>query len=213
MVKVLADEQADTTDTDLVLQCQQGDRASFRQLYRRYHKRVRSTLYQLCGSSILDDLVQEVFLRAWKGLPKLREASYFSTWIYRITWNVATDRRRKFAKSVEQGRKLSGYNFNGLVNSSSRESSGEDEQVLSNYVSRAQDSPDLMRLHYQDLVEQGLQNLRLEHRVVLVLHDLEDVPQKEIALILNIPLGTVKSRLFHARKALGKFLQEQGASL
>ena len=77
--------------------------------------------------------------------------------------------------------------------------------------SRPQDTPDLMRLHYQDLVQQGLQSLSLEHRAVLVLHDLEDVPQKEVAKILELSIGTVKSRLFYARKQMRKFLKEQGA--
>jgi RNA polymerase sigma-70 factor (ECF subfamily) len=67
-----------------------------------------------------------------------------------------------------------------------------------------------MHLHYQDLVQRGLAQISLEHRAVLVLHDLEDVPQKEVAQILGIPVGTVKSRLFHARDAMRQFLQKQG---
>jgi RNA polymerase sigma-70 factor (ECF subfamily) len=187
---VLADNPANATETDLVLRCQEGDTISFKQLYRRYQQRVRATLYQLCGSEMLDDLVQEVFLRVWKGLPKLRKASYFSTWLYRITWNVATDKRRKFAQDL---------------------SVNDDGSILNIMPSRAEDTPDLMRLHYQDLVQQGLQSLSLEHRAVLVLHDLEDVPQKEVANILNLPVGTIKSRLFYARNKMRKFLKQQGA--
>ena len=67
-----------------------------------------------------------------------------------------------------------------------------------------------MQLHYQDLVQRGLTHLSFDHRTILVLHDLEEVPQKEIAEILEIPVGTVKSRLFHARAALRQFLQSQG---
>ncbi len=178
-----------TTEKQLVQKCQKGDSESFRQIYRRYHRRVRSTLYQLCGDRFLDDLVQEVFLRVWKGLPKLREASYFSTWLYRITWNVATDQRKKFAKSQRE-----------------RENYEEKEEFSS-------ENQDLMEIHYQDLVKRGLKNLSLEHRAVLVLHDLEDIPQKEVAKILNVPLGTVKSRLFHARNSLRKFLKQEGISL
>jgi RNA polymerase sigma-70 factor (ECF subfamily) len=189
-VTVLADNPANATETDLVLRCQQGDTLSFKQLYRRYEQRVRATLYQLCGSEMLDDLVQEVFLRVWKSLPKLRKASYFSTWLYRITWNVATDKRRKFAQNL---------------------SVNDDGSILNIMPSRPADTPDLMRLHYQDLVQQGLETLSLEHRAVLVLHDLEDVPQKEVANILNLPVGTVKSRLFYARNQMRKFLKQQGA--
>lgn len=194
---MLANNQADTTDTELAIQCQRGDRAAFRQLYRRYQQRVRSTLYQLCGSEMLDDLVQEVFLKVWKGLPNLQNPSYFSTWLYRISWNVATDRRRQMAKNKPERDRY--------------EEHPEDDSLLGRMPSRPQDTPDLMKLHYQDLIQRGLQALSLDHRAVLVLHDLEDLPQKEVAKILNLPLGTVKSRLFYARNEIRKFLQQQGA--
>ena len=186
--QVLADNRRIGTEEDLVWQCQQGNSSSFRELYHRYQQRVRSTLYQLCGGEGLDDLVQEVFLRVWKGLPKLRQVSYFGTWLYRICWNVATDRRRQAAKSQPHL---------------------PEEAALESAFSRPQDTPDLMQLHYQDLVQRGLQSLSLEHRIVLVLHDLESIPQKEIAEILKVPLGTVKSRLFYARSQLRKFFQAQ----
>jgi RNA polymerase sigma-70 factor (ECF subfamily) len=184
------------TDTELVLQCQQGNQQSFRQLYQRYQQRVRSTLYQLCGGEALDDLVQDVFLRAWKGLPQLRQASQFSTWLYRICWNVASDQRRRFAQQRS-------------LNSKFRIDTGA-LPLQDTQVSR---SPDLMDLHYQDIVQRGLQQLSFEHRAVLVLHDLEDLPQKEVAQILGIAVGTVKSRLFHARMSLRQYIQQQGEIL
>lgn len=208
MGKILAHERASAvdaesetgvlTDQELISLCQQGDRDSFRLLYQRYQQRVRSTLYQLCGSSLLDDLVQEVFLKAWKGLPKLKTSQYFSTWLYRISWNVAADRRRQLAKVREK--------------TSLNEKSWEKEQLNYSKLSDDQNTPDLMHLHYQDLVQRGLEHISFDHRAVLVLHDLEDLPQKQVAEILNVPVGTVKSRLFHARNSLRKFLEQQGIS-
>ncbi|MEM9509554.1 MAG: sigma-70 family RNA polymerase sigma factor [Cyanobacteria bacterium P01_E01_bin.35] len=208
MGKILACEQASASETEsetgapseqeLIWLCQQGDRAGFRLLYQRYQQRVRSTLYQLCGSASLDDLVQEVFLKAWKGLPKLRTPKYFSTWLYRISWNVATDQRRKLARIKEK--------------ISINENSWEKEPQIPGKLIDVQDSPNLMHLHYRDIVQRGLSNLSFEHRAVLVLHDLEDLPQKQVAEILNVPVGTVKSRLFHARNSLKKFLEQQGIS-
>ncbi|AOY79882.2 sigma-70 family RNA polymerase sigma factor [Moorena producens JHB] len=183
-----------STDTELVLQCQQGNQQSFRQLYRRYQQRVRSTIYQLCGAYALDDLVQEVFLRVWKGLPKLRQPSQFSTWLYRICWNVASDQRRNLQRQRAFNLQLP-----------------EDTADLPLKNAKSSDTPDLMQLHYQDIIQQAMQQLSLNHRAVLVLHDLEDVPQKEVAKILGIALGTVKSRLFHARTSLRKYIiQQQG---
>ncbi|MGK7947124.1 MAG: sigma-70 family RNA polymerase sigma factor [Microcystaceae cyanobacterium] len=189
---MLTDNPAKLNNLELVIQCQKGNTTLFRQLYQRYQDRVRATLFQLCGGNNLDDLVQEVFLRVWKNLPKLREASYFSTWLYRITWNVATDERRKYARQPKIA---------------------EDDAQLHQAPSIATQNPDLMRLHYQELIQQGLQTLNLEHRAVMVLHDLEDIPQKEVANILQLPLGTVKSRLFYARKQLKQYLQDQGVVL
>ena len=187
------------SDRELVCLCQgkigsirgRRDRQSFRILYRRYHHKVRSTLYQLCGVALLDDLVQEVFLKAWQGLPRLKNPDYFATWLYRITWNVATDQRRRFAKQMT------------LI-------TGLEAQI----GAVADPGPEgLSQIYYQDLVQQGLQSLSLEHRAVLVLHDLKDLPQKEVAEILGIPPGTVKSRLHHARRSLRQFLETQGVSL
>lgn len=190
----LADDPSDDrcpsmSDRELVSRCLQGDQHSYVLLYRRYQLRVRSTLYQLCGADGLDDLVQEVFLRVWKGLPRWRQQAQFSTWLYRITWNVAVDRRREFTK----------YSRNT-------------EAIAQTFVESATPM-DWMQMHYQDLVQRGLESLSFDQRAVIVLHDLEDVPQKEIAAILNIPVGTVKSRLFHARAAMRKYLEQQGVQL
>lgn len=180
------DRSDNDSDLQLVQQCLHGNTQSFRFLYRRHQQRVRSILYQLCDISMLDDLVQEVFLRAWKGLPKFRQSAQFSTWLYRIAWNVAADQRQAAA----QGRTRL--------------------QVLTQQTQTQQDAPDIMHLHYQDLVKRALTTLSFDHRTVLVLHDLQEVPQKEVAEILEIPVGTVKSRLFHARAAMRQFLQQEG---
>ena len=186
-------------DLELVEACLSGDSQSFKRLYQRHHHKVRSTLYQLCGADGLDDLEQDVFLRAWKGLSKFRKSAQFSTWLYRIAFNVASDRRKALAKMR------------------SRNISVEDDQLanLSDEISdrEGESQSDLQQMHYQDLMKRGLDNLSEDHRAVLVLHDLEEMPQKEIAEILGIPVGTVKSRLFHARSAIKKFLENQGVEL
>lgn len=169
----------------LIQRCIQGDRESFAELYRRYQHQVRATLYSLCGGDGLDDLVQEVFLRIWQGLPRFRQQSSLSTWIYRITWNVASDQRQRWAKDRSRVVEPLGVS----------------------------PPPALQTLHYQTLVQAGLQTLSLEHRAVVVLHDLEDLPQQDVARLLKIPVGTVKSRLFHARAALKAYFLEHGIEL
>ncbi|PSB03101.1 RNA polymerase subunit sigma [Merismopedia glauca CCAP 1448/3] len=177
------------TDSCLIKRCLQGDKHSFSLLYKRYQQKVRSTLYRFGTNSNLDDLVQEVFIRVWKGLPRLRQTTHFSTWLYRITWNVATDEQRRWHQLYTQKQALS-----------------QNLQVIS-LSSQIED------MHYQDLVQRSLQTLSFDHRCVLVLHDLEERPQKEIAEILGIPVGTVKSRLYHARSYMRDYLKQQGLEL
>ncbi|MBM3381728.1 MAG: sigma-70 family RNA polymerase sigma factor [Betaproteobacteria bacterium] len=74
-----------------------GDEQGFLSIYRFYSGKVRGVLRQMLGAEGLDDSVQEVFLRVWKGLSSLREPSAFSSWIYRTTWNVAMDSRKSAA--------------------------------------------------------------------------------------------------------------------
>lgn len=197
-MSVLAEDYSQITDSDLVKNCQQGDENSFRVLYQRYSHKVRATLYKLCGSEVLDDLQQEVFLKAWKSLPQLRNPQYFSTWLYRICWNVACD--QGYSKKRDKKRHQARMN--------------QVKQSLEYNLARSSNNhQQLLKLHYQELVARGLQHLSLDHRAVIVLHDLEDLQQKEIAEILSIPLGTVKSRLFKARKNLRQFLEKEGISL
>jgi RNA polymerase sigma-70 factor, ECF subfamily len=195
--KIVEPSQPDA-DMTLVRECLQGKTQSFRLLYQRHQKKVRSTLFQLCGSDGLDDLVQEVFLRAWKGLEKFKQTAQFSTWLYRITWNVASDRRRTLA----QGRSRS-------INVDDLQLENLSDQAIATNPTRSE----LMGIHYRDLVQRGLATLSPDHRSVLVLHDLEEIPQKEIAEILAVPVGTIKSRLFHARAGLRQFLESQGVEL
>ncbi|GAB4211406.1 MAG: sigma-70 family RNA polymerase sigma factor [Synechococcales cyanobacterium] len=173
-------------DTAWVNAARQGDPQGFRHLYQRHQARVRVILHSLCGSEALDDLVQEVFIRAWKGLPRFRQDAQFSTWLYRIAWNVGTDQRRTYGRQ--------------RTRQQAWEHSHRTEHL----------DPDVLHIHYQSVVQAGLDHLSPQHRLVLVLHDLEEWPQKDIAATLGIPVGTVKSRLFHARSSLRRFLEQAG---
>jgi RNA polymerase sigma factor (sigma-70 family) len=178
------------SDLELIRACQRGEADAFRGLYRRHQKQVRVLLYHLCDPATLDDLVQEVFLRAWKGLPKMRGSAQFSTWLYRIAWNVGADYRRQMARNNHRT-----------------------QQQETWVASIEQTASPWQQIHCQDLVRRGLAQVSEEHATVMILHDLQDVPQSEIAEILRIPVGTVKSRLFHARAILRQFFQQEGVTL
>ena len=176
------------SDAALIRACQAGDREAFRWLYRRHQQLVRAVLQHLCDPTTLDDLVQEVFLRAWKGLGRMQQQSQFSTWIYRIAWNVGADYRRGMAQTRARQTQLTQI--------------GTETAPLP-----------WQALHHQDLVRRGLQALTTDQAILIILNDLQELPQAEIASILEIPVGTVKSRLFHARAALREFFSREGVSL
>lgn len=178
------------SDVTLIKACQLGETDAFRELYRRHQKSVRAMLQHLCDPAMLEDLVQEVFIKAWKGLPKMRGSAQFSTWLYRIAWNVGADYRRSMAQQKQRI---------------------QQQEMMCAAMDSASNS--LQQIHHQDLVNRGLQEISSDHAIVIILHDLQDMPQAEIAEILKIPIGTVKSRLFNARQTLRQFFHQEGVSL
>jgi RNA polymerase sigma-70 factor (ECF subfamily) len=157
----------------------------FRGFYRSHVSRIRSTLLRLVGAENLDDLTQEVFLKIWKGMDKVQSDQSIASWIYRVTVNVAMDHLR--------------------TNKSQKSRMTIDLDAVGKCEMEAHEN--------KQLVLTALNNLDFDRRSVLVLHDLEQLTETEIAEMLEIPRGTVKSRLFSARKKLRSFLKESGVSL
>jgi len=178
-----------TTDSDaeLIARSLAGEADAFRDLYRKHEKRVRSVMRNLCGDNALDDHVQDVFVRVWKYLNGFRHDSNFSTWLFRIAHNVAMDCRKAHATQRS-----------GILEIAS------EQAVAAQYHEKPEN---------QELVKKMLESLSFEHRRVLVLVDLEEFSLQEVAAIAAIPLGTVKSRLHHARADARAFLQKQGWKL
>ncbi len=177
------------SDEECVQQAIAGDDQAFRILYRRYADKVRGLLYQMTSDKeALDDLTQEVFVKAFRGLSKFRAESQFSTWLFRIAVNCCQDARRRRA------RRPPSLPLDGLRLATSQEDA-------------------LSRLSREELITCALETLKEEHRLVVVLHDLQDRPQEEIAGVLSVPVGTVKSRLFYARRQLREWFYARGIEL
>lgn len=145
----------------------------FKNIYLKHQGMVRAVIYQMAGKSALDDLVQETFLNIWKSLPLFRQESSLKTWIYKIATNVALEYLRK--------------NRNKTLHENQH--SNEDKEM--SYTDT--------ELQNKDLIEKGLSYLTVDHKAILVLAYLHELTVQEISDILNIPLGTVKSRLHHAK--------------
>lgn len=161
-----------------------GELSGFSDLYAKYGGLIRSVIYKLCPAGDLDDLVQEAFVRIWKGLPKFNRESALKTWIYRIAYNLAVDSLRGRKRAPMQT-ELKDVMF-----------PSKEEAVMN-----------------KDAVREGLNELSGEHREVLVLNIMEGVTIAEISAIMNVPEGTVKSRLFHAKSRMAEILRTKGIPL
>ena len=160
-----------------------GEAANFAQFYEQQQARIRSVVFRMCGGADLEDLVQESFVRTWTSLSQFKGQSKLSTWVYRIAVNTALDHLRKEKRVRAQSQDL----------------------VLEKRASKNQEE----NFIEEESVTRALASLDEKHRSVFVLHVFEEQSLDEIANILSLPEGTVKSRLFHARKDLTAFIGNQ----
>lgn len=184
-------------DSVLVLRCQSGDHRAFEPLVTRYRGKIYAMIMNMTGSDAdAWDLAQEVFLKAWRALPKFEARSSFYTWIYRITHNVTYDWLRK--KKIQPG-----MEFDDTL-------ATPDIAAGAMTVPHADRSPDtnLANSELGKTIQIALDQLSPEHRSIILLKEVDGLSYQEIADTLAITLGTVMSRLFYARKKLQTLLQE-----
>jgi RNA polymerase sigma-70 factor, ECF subfamily len=171
-------------DAELIDLALDGDSAAFGQLVTRYQDRLYNTLVHLVGSTDLAyDAVQDAFVQALVKLSTFERSCGFYTWLYRIAFNQAISRRRreKPLASVEQAREASGLE--------PVDRSGPPESRLEQKERAVQ-------------VQRALAKISDEHRAILILREVDDCPYDQIAEILDLPIGTIRSRLHRARLQL-----------
>jgi RNA polymerase sigma-70 factor (ECF subfamily) len=178
----------DIDEAALLERCRQGDVAAFEPLVEKYRERVwRLAFHYLRDSEEARDVAQEAFIRAWQALPSFRGQSAFYTWLFRITMNVAMDRARQRAS---RGRALG----------TERVPEEDWERVMVDQAPGPEQTA--ARAEQRARIHQALATLPERHRTIIMLSDLEGLSYREIAEVLDIPIGTVMSRLHHARKRL-----------
>jgi RNA polymerase sigma-70 factor (ECF subfamily) len=181
-------------DPDLIAQCLRGDTAAFGLLVRRYQDRLFNTVYRMVGNADdAQDVVQEAFLSAFQSLDGFKGDSLFFTWLYRIAVNTAISHKRKHrvAVSLDSGR-------NG-------------EFPIEPHDPSAMSVPghSLEQAEQERRVQLALSRLSVEHRAVLIMKDMEGQKYETMAEILQVPIGTIRSRLHRARLELRDLLEQE----
>ncbi len=179
-------------DARLISESLSGRSAAFGILVRRYQDRLYNTVYRLLGNSEdAQDVVQESFISAYQSLDSFKGDAKFFTWLYRIAMNAAISlkRKKKATVSLETGSKHD-LAIDPL------------DQSLDNQPGDAME-----RQEEEDRLQAALDKLSPEHKSVIVLKDIEDMKYEEIAEVLEVPIGTIRSRLHRARLELRDLLE------
>jgi RNA polymerase sigma-70 factor (ECF subfamily) len=186
-------------DNHYVALCQRGDTNAFQVLVERYQKKMLNIAYRITGDyEEACETVQETFLSAFKAIKKFRGEAAFSTWLTGITMNHARNRLKKIRSHSHH----EGVSIDDPIGT-------ETGQIL--YDHPSQEEPIIEQLEKKELqakVQECIGTLDDEFRGVLVLRDIQEFSYDEIHAILNIPEGTIKSRLFRAREALKNCLKK-----
>ena len=167
---------------NLITQAQQGDREAFGELVRCHREGVINVVYRMCGDAALaEDAAQEAFIRAWRHLGSYQPRSPFRNWVYRIAANVALDVLRREKETAD---------------------------IDTVQVATLGPGPEaaLIERERAERVRQAVLALPPASRAVLVLREYEGLSYQEIAYTLDIPLGTVMSRLNYARSRMREAL-------
>ena len=173
----------------IIARARRGDADAFEQLVAAYRNQVFRLALRMCGNEAdADEVAQEAFLSAWKGLPNFRGESRFSTWLYQLTTHAAIDLLRR------EKRQAAAEDIDGIT-------AADDGLSPQQQVERAETRRE---------VRSALMQLPEEYRTALVLREIQQLSYEEIAQATGAKSGTIKSRISRGRGLLRKFLQEHG---
>src|SRR5258708_36144603 len=186
----IASSYTEQDDVALVSACQVGDQDAFALLVQRHQRFVFNLVFRMLGQyEEADEVTQETFLAAWQGLPGFRGNARFSTWLYRIAYNCAL-------KQLEQRKR-----------DQALQTVVQAEYVAANRNEEERVDAELEAHTRQNAVHEQLSMLPAKYRIVLVLRHLQEKTYEEMAEILTLPVGTIKTHLFRARNLLKERLE------
>lgn len=188
------------SDQQLVERVQKGDKRAFDLLVLKYQHKIVSVVSRYIGDSHeVYDVVQEAFIKAYRALANFRGDSQFYTWLYRIAINTAKNHL------VSKGRRPPSSDVD--VDEAEHYSGGDSLKDL--------DTPEnnLFRDELKRVVDEAIKSLPEDLRTAVTLRELEGLSYEEIAEVMGCPVGTVRSRIFRAREAIDRVVDEMGVGV
>jgi len=184
---------ADKDDKQLVILCRRGDERAARELVERFQRPVFSIIFRMVRDrEKAEDLAQETFVRTFNNLDRYDRSYKFSSWLFKIAYNLTVDHlRRKELKTVS-------------IHGSPDAVTTDQQEATSVTLESTEEAPDvrLESIELADRLEESIDKLREEYRTAILLRHVEGRAYEEIAEIMDIPLGTVKTYIFRARRQL-----------
>jgi RNA polymerase sigma-70 factor (ECF subfamily) len=192
-----AKSYTDVSDQQVVVYAQEGREDAYRELIRRYERPVYSLIYRMVrDNETAEDLAQETFIKVLNHIDRYRPEFKFSSWLFKIANNITIDHLRR--------RQLDTISIEGAPDAVT----GESMRATAVTVKSAGESP-LEELESKELgasIEKAIAKLRPEYRACIILRHVEDYSYDEIAEIVKLPLGTVKTYIHRARQELREYL-------
>lgn len=194
----LAGDDADLVDRDLLLDFQRGDREAFDRIVRRFEAPLWRFFYRLCWDrDRAEDFVQDVFLKVYKSAARYEPRGKLSTFLYRIATNRWIDHWRSARPRPT------------LFSLDARESD-DDAAILESITAPSEEpSATLVGDHEKERLRRALDRLTMPHRLVFELAVYQNLPYPEISILLDIPVGTVKSRMHNTTRVLKELLTDE----
>jgi len=185
-----------TTDSEIVQQALSGDQKAFALLLKKYKGAIYGLIYKMVQDKReTEDLVQETFIKAFSALKSFNAEYAFSTWLFKIASNNCIDFLRK--------KRL-------MTMSIDKPTESKDGTVVKEFPDPIiNPEMQLIEDEKKTIIDKAIENLPKKYRMAILMRHKEEKSYEEIAEILDIPLGTVKARIFRAREKLKKYLKDQ----
>ena len=201
-IEVGLDENQNILDElSVVDKCQQGDIDAFAQLVNAYQNRIYNVVLRMGNlPADAEEITQEAFLKAFEKINTFKKGSMFYTWIFKIATNIAITRSRR-------SKKVNFYSLQGSQNSANTKNADQDFSSFTAVFTTKPDEP-MMSSETIKVVQQALAMLEESQKMVVVFRDIEGMDYAKIAEILDLPVGTIKSKLHRARTTLKEKLAD-----